>query len=149
MAHTEQGQPDGHAGGQRTPDGSDGRIIFFPFLVRGRASQTGRQTRAERPYKWFATVEIERDGELRSGVVLDKAIRIVEKQIQGDEPKAKGQGTEDNRESLKQEDIAVMRSGSDAAICSALQSPSVPHCGTSAWLPWSTGGLFRQDAGRR
>lgn len=52
---------------------------YLPFLVRaGHLKPLGRP--AQNARKWFATVEIERM--CADPVWLDKAIRIVEKQIQ-------------------------------------------------------------------
>ena len=60
---------------------------YLPFLVRaGHLKPLGKP--AQNARKWFATVEIERmSGELDW---LDKAIRIVEKQIQAMNQKQRG-----------------------------------------------------------
>jgi hypothetical protein len=61
---------------------------YLPFLVRaGHLKPLGKP--AQNARKWFATVEIERmSGDLDW---LDKAIRIVEKQIQAMNQKQRGQ----------------------------------------------------------
>ena len=65
---------------------------YLPFLVRaGHLKPLGKP--AQNARKWFATVEIERmscDSDW-----LDKAIRIVEKQIQEMNRKQKGRRPED------------------------------------------------------
>lgn len=62
---------------------------YLPFLMRaGHLKPLGKP--AQNARKWFATVEVER----MSGdpVWLDKAIRIVEKQIQVMNQKQRGKG---------------------------------------------------------
>jgi len=61
---------------------------YLPFLVRaGHLKPLGKP--AQNARKWFSTVEIERLGSDPDW--LDKAIRIVEKQIQEMNRKQKGQ----------------------------------------------------------
>jgi hypothetical protein len=68
-----------------------GRISYLPFLVRaGHLKPLGRP--AQNAREWFATVEIERA--CANPDWLDKAIRIVEKQIQGMNRKQKGKEPE-------------------------------------------------------
>jgi hypothetical protein len=64
---------------------------YLPFLMRaGHLKPLGKP--AQNARKWFATVEIERfSGDV---VWLDKAIRIIEKQIQEMNRKQKGKETE-------------------------------------------------------
>jgi hypothetical protein len=64
---------------------------YMPFLVRaGHLKPLGRP--AQNARKWFATVDVERmSGDLDW---LDKAIRIVEKQIQEMNRKQRGKGVE-------------------------------------------------------
>ena len=64
---------------------------YLPFLVRaGHLKPLGKP--AQNARKWFATVEIDRlSGDL---VWLDKAIRIVEKQIQEMNQKQRNRGAE-------------------------------------------------------
>lgn len=62
---------------------------YLPFLVRaGHLKPLGKP--AQNARKWFAVVEIERMS--CDSVWLDKAIRIVEKQIQEMNRKQRGQG---------------------------------------------------------
>ena len=57
---------------------------YLPFLVRaGHLKPLGKP--AQNARKWFATVEIERMSS--DPVWLDKAVRIVEKQVQGQNQK--------------------------------------------------------------
>jgi hypothetical protein len=68
---------------------------YLPFLVRvGHLKPLGKP--AQNARKWFATVEIERA--CADPVWLDKAIRIVEKQIQ--EMNKKQRGREQSEMSL-------------------------------------------------
>ena len=62
-------------------------VYYMPFLVRsGHLKPLGKP--AQNARKWFATVEIERASCDRDW--LDKAIRIVEKQIQEMNKKQRG-----------------------------------------------------------
>src|SRR5471032_2262435 len=62
---------------------------YLPFLVRaGHLKPLGKP--AQNARKWFATVEIERMSQDPDW--LDKAIRIVEKQIQEMNKKQRGKG---------------------------------------------------------
>lgn len=64
---------------------------YLPFLMRaGHLKPLGKP--AQNARKWFATVEIERA--CGDPDWLDKAVRIVEKQIQEMNRKQKGKGTE-------------------------------------------------------
>jgi hypothetical protein len=64
---------------------------YLPFLVRaGHLKPLGKPPQNAR--KWFATVEIERRSSAPGW--LDKAIRIVEKQIQEMNRKQMGKGEE-------------------------------------------------------
>lgn len=64
---------------------------YLPFLVRaGHLKPLGKP--AQNARKWFATVEIERLS--NNPAWLDKAIRIVEKQIQEMNQKQKGREQE-------------------------------------------------------
>jgi hypothetical protein len=68
-----------------------GRNYYMPFLVRaGHLKPLGKP--AQNARKWFATVEIERMS--CDPIWLDKAIRIVEKQIQEMNQKQRGKSEE-------------------------------------------------------
>jgi hypothetical protein len=82
---------------------------YLPFLVRaGHLKPLGKSPQDAR--KWFATVEIERMG--CDPDWLDKAIRIVEKQIQEMNRKQRGNGEEANHcvESRKKPLVLVGKS---------------------------------------
>ena len=64
---------------------------YLPFLVRaGHLKRLGKPAKNAR--KWFATVEIERMSCDRDW--LDKAIRIVEKQVQEQNQRQRSKGAE-------------------------------------------------------